>query len=171
MAEYSVKVNNELIKAATGSKSNLISIHGNSAEFSVRKVCEHLFTISTDNRVIEVVIVSRSKGNYILLIEGDYYFVRPKTKLEELTEKILAGSESTSQSVEITAPMPGLIIDLMVSQGVAVREGDHLLVLEAMKMENVIKSPINGIVSQIKKSRNESVDKGEILFVLKKKFD
>lgn len=64
---------------------------------------------------------------------------------------------------EIKAPMPGLVIDIKVSAGDQVKAGDVLLVLEAMKMENVLKSPCDGIVQSILSKKGDIVEKNKVL--------
>ncbi len=59
--------------------------------------------------------------------------------------------------------MPGLIIDLRVKDGDAVMPGDPLLILEAMKMENMIKASAAGIVKSVKVKKGDSVEKNQVL--------
>lgn len=66
----------------------------------------------------------------------------------------------------VTAPMPGTILDIKVSQGQAVKAGDVLVILEAMKMENEIKAPSDGTVASIAVSKGEGVDTGATLITL-----
>ena len=66
----------------------------------------------------------------------------------------------------VTAPMPGNILKVAVTAGQAVKEGDLLLVLEAMKMENEIFAPCNGTVAQILVSKGSTVDTGATMVVL-----
>ena len=63
----------------------------------------------------------------------------------------------------VAAPMPGIVIEYTVKEGDSVEEGDVLLILEAMKMQNEIKAPVGGTVSKITKKPGERVDKGEAL--------
>jgi len=64
---------------------------------------------------------------------------------------------------EVKAPMPGLLLNVMVKPGNQVFKGDNLLVLEAMKMENMIKSPTDGVVKSIEVEKSSAVDKNQVL--------
>ena len=66
----------------------------------------------------------------------------------------------------VTAPMPGNILKVAVTAGQAVKEGDLLVVLEAMKMENEIFAPCNGTVAQVLVSKGSTVDTGATMVVL-----
>lgn len=67
---------------------------------------------------------------------------------------------------KVTAPMPGTILDLKCAEGSAVKKGDVLLILEAMKMENEIVSPTDGSVKQIAAAKGASVSSGDVLVVI-----
>ena len=68
--------------------------------------------------------------------------------------------------VELRAQMPGKVINLLVELGAAVRAGQHLVVVEAMKMQNEMKSPKDGIVSKIHAREGTTVAAGEALLVV-----
>ena len=67
---------------------------------------------------------------------------------------------------QVTAPMPGTVLKVNVTQGAAVKKGDILVVLEAMKMENEILAPKDGTVTQVLVSRGASVDTGAPMVVI-----
>jgi biotin carboxyl carrier protein len=69
-------------------------------------------------------------------------------------------------SCEITAPMPGDIVQVLVQAGQVVKAGDPLCVLDAMKMKNTIHAPSNGVISEISVSEGQSVEYGVPLFKL-----
>ena len=77
-----------------------------------------------------------------------------------------AGGMTVSGGESVTAPMPGNILKVAVSVGQTVKEGDLLVVLEAMKMENEIFAPCNGTVAQILVSKGSTVDTGATMVVL-----
>lgn len=71
-----------------------------------------------------------------------------------------------ANGTKVNAPMPGTILDVKVAQGQAVKKGDILLILEAMKMENEILAPQDGTVAQVAVSKGASVNSGDALVVL-----
>lgn len=67
---------------------------------------------------------------------------------------------------QVASPMPGTILDIKVSQGAAVKKGDVLMILEAMKMENEIMCPCDGKVASINTSKGAAVESGTLLCVI-----
>lgn len=77
-----------------------------------------------------------------------------------------AAPAAVGDGTKVAAPMPGTILSVNVSQGQAVKEGDLLFILEAMKMENEIVAPCAGTVSQVIASKGSTVATDEILAVI-----
>lgn len=86
-----------------------------------------------------------------------------KNELDQLIEKLGLKSQKEENISQILAPMPGLVVDISVAVGDKVNKGDALLILEAMKMENILKSKGSGVVKSIQVSQKDKVDKGQLL--------
>ena len=69
-------------------------------------------------------------------------------------------------SIEVAAPMPGKILNVKAGVGTAVKKGDVILILEAMKMETPVKAPQDGTVATVDVAKGESVDSGKVLVTL-----
>ena len=70
---------------------------------------------------------------------------------------------ANSTIAEVKAPMPGLILDVLAKPGQEVKKGDQLMILEAMKMENVLKAQGEGVISGIEVAKGDSVEKNQVL--------
>jgi biotin carboxyl carrier protein len=99
----------------------------------------------------------------VLKLNNKRYTVSMKDKFDLLLEKMGMNSNTLGKANTLRAPMPGLIVDLKVKEGESVNPGDPLIILEAMKMENVIKSAGEGVVKSVKVKKGDSVEKGQVL--------
>jgi biotin carboxyl carrier protein len=70
---------------------------------------------------------------------------------------------STGKINDIKAPMPGMVLQVMVENGQAIKKGDAIVVLEAMKMENILKSPSDGTIKNILVVKGDKVEKNQVL--------
>lgn len=96
-------------------------------------------------------------------VNGNTYEVKIADEYDQMVKK-MGLLINTSQKVnEIKAPMPGLILDIMVEVGQEISEGTPLLVLSAMKMENIILSQGDGIVKSIEVKKDDAVEKGQLI--------
>jgi biotin carboxyl carrier protein len=86
-----------------------------------------------------------------------------KDRFDLLLEQMGMNVAGSGTIKDIKAPMPGLILDLKVKPGDVVKKGDVVLILEAMKMENIIKSPGDGVVKDVKVILKQSVEKNQVL--------
>jgi biotin carboxyl carrier protein len=111
----------------------------------------------------ELVKLDSSSKTVTMKINGNNYTVKLKDKFDLLLEKMGIASGNSNKINHIKAPMPGLIIDLKVKAGDEVKTRDALLILEAMKMENILKSPGDGTVKNVRVKKGDSVEKGHIL--------
>jgi biotin carboxyl carrier protein len=112
---------------------------------------------------VEVVNFDREAKTAEIKVNGATYTVVAKDQYDILLEKLGLGSLNSAKISELKAPMPGLVLKVFVAEGNAVQKGDNLFVLEAMKMENIIKSPADAVVKTVRIKPGDKVEKGQVL--------
>ncbi len=133
--------------------------------WDIIKVDDNYFHILHDNvsYKAEILEIDYALKSVSLKINGKKVTVNLKDKLDLLLEKLGMDQTSGHKINEIKAPMPGLILDVQIKEGDEVKEGDMIMILEAMKMENVLKASGDGVVKEIKVKKGDSVEKNQIL--------
>lgn len=123
-----------------------------------------------NNKSIEVKTLETDfhKRLYTVSINGNRYQVRIENELDALISEMGLSLGNASVEDEVLAPMPGLILEVNVSEGDTIKKGDFLCVLEAMKMENTLTAPRDGIIKSVNIAKGETVEKGKLLIELEK---
>ncbi|WP_027137545.1 acetyl-CoA carboxylase biotin carboxyl carrier protein subunit [Gaetbulibacter saemankumensis] len=111
----------------------------------------------------EIVRSDFNKKRYTVSVNNNHYEVQIADSLDLLIKDMGFDLGSTKHIQAVYAPMPGLILDIHVKKGDSVNENDSLLILEAMKMENIITAPRDGIIKSIAVSTGKSIDKNQLL--------
>jgi biotin carboxyl carrier protein len=104
-----------------------------------------------------------AEGHAVFRINGVRRTVRILDERAKLLEKMGMSVKPGAASGDIDAPMPGKVLQVLVKEGDVVEEGQPLVVLEAMKMENVIKADAYGTVSVVQAAEGQAVEKGALL--------
>ncbi|QDO94762.1 biotin/lipoyl-binding protein [Formosa sediminum] len=120
--------------------------------------------ISYDAEISKSDVLDKS---YTVILNNTTFFVKISNDLDVLIETMGFHTANFKTIDLIKAPMPGLILDLLVKEGDTVKVNDPLLVLEAMKMENSILSPREGVIKSIKIKKDLTVNKGDVLIEFK----
>ena len=109
-------------------------------------------TLSNDVNRFECKILKENKidQSYIIKINGEISSIRLIKQVEKTIEKLGIQKGAQKNINILKAPMPGLILDVVVKESQRVKKGDSVIILEAMKMENILTSPVDGIVKEIK---------------------
>lgn len=101
-----------------------------------------------------------------LMVNGQKQVVQVQDQFDSLLKQLGMDKMVSNKVNEVKAPMPGLVLRILVEEGQAVKKGDALLVLEAMKMENIIKAAGEGVVKKIQVSPKLAVDKNQVMMVM-----
>ena len=100
---------------------------------------------------------------FVIKINGNISTIRIVKSVEKTIEKLGINKKSQQNINILKAPMPGLILKLMVKIGDQIKKGEALIILEAMKMENILSSPVDGIIKEIKVKPQQTVEKNNVL--------
>lgn len=146
-------------------KKGILHVNEESIEPDIHRLNDRLWHIIHNNRSFMVFVqrIDRDKRLVTLSVNGKRTQVRLESRIEKLLKAL--GMEGTlhKKMQELRAPMPGLIHSIKTLEGAEVQAGDPLLILEAMKMENVIKSEGDGKVARIHVKEKDSVEKNALL--------
>jgi biotin carboxyl carrier protein len=96
-------------------------------------------------------------------VNGTLYPVQIQSSLDLLLKKMGMNQSGSKKMAQLKAPMPGLVLKTLVHEGDSVEKDTPLIILEAMKMENVIKASASAVVKSIKISEGQAVEKSQLL--------
>lgn len=155
MLDYLITVNEEELHCNCNDVDSLDSI----------KVDVKNLHVLNNNSAFKVEIVHSDFLNKTmsLSINGNIYQVKLEDKYDQQVKKMGLLAVTTQKLNEVKAPMPGLIVDVMVKVGQEIIEGTPLLVLSAMKMENIILAQGEGVIKSIEIKKDDAVEKGQVI--------
>lgn len=112
---------------------------------------------------IEILKVDKVAKQVDLKLNGKRNTVRLSNQFDALLKSLGMDNLASKKVLELKAPMPGLVLNIAVKEGDTIAKGDALIVLEAMKMENIIKSPTEGVIKKIHAIKGNAVEKNQLL--------
>ncbi|MFQ3269502.1 MAG: biotin carboxyl carrier protein [Flavobacteriales bacterium] len=112
---------------------------------------------------IELVELNKEDKFCILKVNNQELTISIEDKYDALLKQLGMENMNSQKVNEVKAPMPGLVLNILVEPGQQISKGDGLFVLEAMKMENIIKSPTDAIVKSIEVEKGIAVEKNQVL--------
>ena len=123
------------------------------------------FSIHFNGNTFNGEVIEQNLENHTLKLKINHrvFEVKRKYALLELIAELGLDKPKVKKLKELSSPMPGRVLKIMVNVGDEINIGDSLLSLEAMKMENILKSDGEGVVKEIFISEQQVVDKGEVL--------
>jgi biotin carboxyl carrier protein len=108
----------------------------------------------------------RKNKEVSIRVNGQLYKTAIKEPIDLLLSNMGLDLKAMQKAEPIKAPMPGMVLKILVNPGQQIHKGDGLVILEAMKMENILKATASGIVKAIKATERTAVEKGAVLIEL-----
>ncbi|PZX56638.1 acetyl-CoA carboxylase biotin carboxyl carrier protein subunit [Algoriphagus chordae] len=142
-----------------------IQVNSKTIDWDLQWISDRKIHLIYENKSVEAELISLDKEAKTIQIKfgNKVSSLQLQDRFDILLEQMGMNNMASQALKEVKAPMPGLILDLKVKPGDEVKKGDVLLILEAMKMENILKSPGDGLVKSVKVSLNQSVEKNQVL--------
>jgi len=140
-----------------------VVVGGDTAEVDARSTGEGIWSLLIGGASYVVDVTDR-EGISIVEVEDESYHIR----IEEETRYIIRtrGDKAETSGQVLKAPMPGKVVLVEVEVGQAVKPGDGLVVLEAMKMENEFRAAVAGHVKDVRVAAGQAVNPGDVLVII-----
>jgi len=156
------------IPFAINTDAEIITCNDQPVKWSGLELPSGNYSIVMDSKsyVAQVVKVDKEAKMVTIVIDQQEYMVAIEEPIDQLLTDMGIKDAMTRKVNDIKAPMPGLILKILVVPGQVIKKGDPVLILEAMKMENVFKATVDAIVKEVKVAERTAVEKGEVLVIL-----
>lgn len=165
---YNITINGKsTLNSELDFKSNKVSgtLNGKEIEADIINVGNQEYHLLLNNQSynIQLVKADYTDKKLVVKVNGKKYALDVKDKYDELLHNLGLDNIASKKINDIKAPMPGMVLNILVGEGQQVKKGDSLLVLEAMKMENILKSPTDGMIKKVVAIKGTAVEKNQLL--------
>jgi biotin carboxyl carrier protein len=145
-----------------------IKYQGKTVDIKLREDPDGFSYIVWKNKKYMLDVIEKNQNRYTVMVNGVWHSFTVETPISLKRKRFLEQQGDSSSVLSIEAPMPGKIIDIMVEEGAEVKEGEPIIILEAMKMQNEISSHVSGVVRSVSVKKNDSVMKDDVLIDIQK---
>jgi biotin carboxyl carrier protein len=165
---FKVKVNSIAEHQIIFNLQNQVIVDGKPIDWDQIEIRNDCFHVIKDNKSfnVEVVDVNYPEKSFVIRVNGNIYTIGIKDRFDDLLHSLGMDKLNSGKVPEIKAPMPGMVLDVMVQEKQSIKKGEPFLVLEAMKMENILKAPSDGVINKIFITKGSKVEKNQVLISL-----
>jgi biotin carboxyl carrier protein len=123
------------------------------------------FSIEKDGKIFhaDLLKVDFKEKTFLIKVNGRRIPVKAQDRFDLLLSKLGMTGLASKKINQLKSPMPGLILEILVEPGQQIKAGEPVMILEAMKMENIIKAPVDVVIKNIKAIKGRPVEKNELL--------
>jgi biotin carboxyl carrier protein len=145
-----------------------VKVKGKKLDLQVVEDPEGFSYIIYNKKKFLIEILEKNQNSYTIMVNGVWFSFSVESPFSYKRKKALSKNGTTSKTEFISAPMPGKILEILVEENSDIKQGEPLIILEAMKMQNEIVSHVSGKIKKINIRRNDSVMKDDIMLEIEK---
>lgn len=165
---YTITINgNTAIKTdiSTSGTSFAGSLNDKAVSGDIIRISPYQFHIIHNNTSynVDVIKLNAEEKTMVIKVNSVKFNLLLKDKYDELLHTLGLDNLASKKVADVKAPMPGMVLNVLVNEGMEVKKGDTLIVLEAMKMENILKSPTDGVIKKVSAVKGNAVEKNQVL--------
>ncbi len=160
--KFNVEFDEKSIEIDINKDDSMYQVGDNTGTFEFAKE-NGRFLLRKGTKLYRLDNVKIDESSLEFSIDGSWYKATVKDEQQLLLDKLGFKSASSANEGSLASPMPGKILDIMVKEGDEVTKGQPVAILEAMKMENELKSPIDGVIKKIDAEVGQSVEKKTLI--------
>ncbi len=165
MNDFVVTINDKKIPVVLSNEKKA-SVNGKDFIYNLEKLNRSTYILTTGNKRYLISSQKKNSSEYIISLQSKVFETKVLSALQEKAANLIESSGAANSITIIKSPMPGMILKVKKKSGDEVKKGDSLLILEAMKMENDIRSHVSGTIKEVKVKENEPVEKGAVLLII-----
>jgi biotin carboxyl carrier protein len=165
---YQVTIQDQQFEVRTDHQPDVLGVvNGKVSKGDLKKLGTDHYHLLADGHSYRIEILEQdlTAKTMNLRVNGETVNISAKSEFDLMLDKLGLSSAFTTAVNEVKAPMPGMVLSIKVQAGDTVAKGDTLLVLEAMKMENMLKSPVDGVIKKVAVQQGIAVEKNTVLIV------
>jgi len=143
-------------------------LDGKAVSWDVIEQSNGIISVLCDGKSYTAIIekTDRKAKEISLRLNGQVYKIAIKEPIDQLLSNMGIDLKAMQKAEPVKAPMPGMVLKILVTPGQQINKGDGLVILEAMKMENILKASANAVVKAIRVNERTAVEKGTVLIEL-----
>ncbi len=163
---HKIRVNNHY-EFEISSEEGRTLVNAEPLEVDVTGISPGIFHIIYRNKSYnaELIELNVAEKRCSVKINSSIYSLAVTDRFDELLSQLGMDNMNKAKVSELKAPMPGMVLKVLVSAGDEIKKGTSLLVLEAMKMENIIKASADLTISSVKVSPGDKVEKNQVMMI------
>lgn len=163
--KFQIQVNSQKFELEANAAKKSGIINGEPYTLDLLGTAEKGFNLIRGNKShnVQVLEADYDQKEFLLEIDGTSYSVKAADRFDLLLKDLGMEHLNANTLNDLKAPMPGLVLEVKVSPGESIKKGQPLMVLEAMKMENVLKAEADCVIKSVDCTIGAAVEKGQIL--------